>query len=168
MGAVTTTVQISFGDADAEAGAHLSAEVDSRPDGLNAGKSSFVGGEPVYVLVYKSNNVSIKEKILSAGTIFGAGSEVVENEEFITFSNTRESSISKPASGPLTVTWYGKSLGGISVAGDGVSLTASASGVAVAKVVYKSNAQAFRISTPLTLGGSPDYSILLYILGESS
>ena len=168
MGAVTTTVQISFGDAGAAAGAHLSAEVDSRPDGLNAGKSSFVGGEPVYVLVYKSNNVTIKEKILSAGTIFSAGSAVVEHEEFITFSNTRESSISKPASGSLDVTWYGKSLGGISVAGDGVSLTASSAGVAIAKVVYKSNAQAFRLATPLTLGGSKEYSILLYILGESS
>ena len=169
MGAVTTTVQISFGTGGADAArAHLSAEVDGRSNGLNGGKTSFVGGEPVYVLLYKSSNVTIKSKILSAGSLFAAESQLVDVEEIITFSNSRESSLSKPASGGVSVTWYGASLGGLSIAEDGTSVTASASGVAVAKVTYKSNALAYRISTPLELGGVKDYSILLFILGESS
>lgn len=166
-GAITTTTQITFGTGG-EVGAHLSAEVDGRSGGLNGGKTSFVGGEPVYILVYKSNNVTINNTEVSAGTVFPAAPQLVDVEETITFQNKREASLSKPITGGLTVTWYGRSLGGLTVGADQTSITAGSSGVAVAKVKYKTNAKAYRLSTPVTLNGEADFTILFFVAGVAA
>ena len=162
--AVTTTVQITFGDG-AEGKAHLSAEVDKRPDGLNNGKTSFIGGDPVHVLVYKSSSVTITAAEVSAGTVHFAEPQLVDVEDIITFADKREASLSRPASGPLGVTWFGKSLGGLTVGADGVSVIASTQGVAVARVRYKSYATAYRISTPTALNGDKNYNLLFFVAG---
>jgi len=162
--AVTTTVQITFGSGD-NSRAHLSAEVDKRPEGLNKGKSSFTGGEPVYVLVYKSTSVTITGKEVSAGTLHTAERQLVEVEDTLTFADKREASLSKPVSGSLDVTWFGQSLGGLTVGSDGVSVTAARSGVAVARVRYKAWASAYRISTPLQINGEKNYSLLFFVAG---
>jgi len=167
MNTVTTTCQISFGSGDKNR-AHLSAEVDNRPDGLNGGKSSFTGGEPVYILVYKSRNVSITATLVSTGNVYPAETQLVDVEEVITFADKKEASLSKPASGPLSVTWYGRSLGGLGVGEDQTSVTASSSGVAVAKVKYQAQATAYRLSTPVELNGSKDFSILFFVAGVTA
>ncbi|MDH5637432.1 MAG: hypothetical protein OEZ04_02965 [Nitrospinota bacterium] len=162
--AVTTTVQITFGLGD-KSRAHLSAEVDKRPNGLNKGNTSFVGGEPVYVLVYKSNSVNITATEVSAGTIHFAERQLVDVEDVITFANKREARLPRPASAPLSVTWFGQSLGGLTVGEDGVSVIASTEGVAVARVRYKAYANAYRISTPTALNGEKNYSLLFFVAG---
>jgi hypothetical protein len=49
------TIRVQFGNPDgsngSDASGHLSAEVDTRPSGLNGGRSSFSPGETVYILV---------------------------------------------------------------------------------------------------------------------
>lgn len=167
-GAITTTTQITFGSGSEGTDAHLSAEVDNRPSGLNAGKSSFVGGDPVYVLVYKSDNVSIISTLVSAGSVFPGPNQTVDVEEILTFANSRDASLSKPASGFVGVTWMGNSLGGISIGGNQTSVKASSSGVAVAKVTYKTQAKSYRISTPVIVNGSADFSILFFVAGIAS
>ncbi|MDH5510169.1 MAG: hypothetical protein OEZ32_07405 [Nitrospinota bacterium] len=162
--AVTTTVQITFGDA-ADNKAHLSAEVDKRPNGLNGGKTSFIGGDPVHVLVYKSHSVSITGVEVSAGTIHTAERQLVEVEDVITFAGKRDASLSRPASGPLQVTWFGRSLGGLAVGEDGVSVIAGSEGVAVARVRYKAYANAYRISTPTAINQEKNYSLLFFVTG---
>lgn len=68
--AVSTTVscQVSGGEG------YLSAEIDSRPFGLNGGKSQWFPGDTCYVLVYKSSNVRIVGTAVTSaelGTTFG-------------------------------------------------------------------------------------------------
>ena len=63
------TIRVQFGNPDgSEAAGHLSAEIDTRPGGLNGGRTSFNPGETAYILVYKSDNVSITDTICSAGS----------------------------------------------------------------------------------------------------
>ena len=165
--AVTTTCQITFGAGDKNR-AHLSAEVDSRPNGLNGGRTRFTGGEPVYTLVYKSKNVTIQQSAVSAGAVFPAENVLVDMDEFITFANKREASLSKPATGPLSVTWYGRSLGGLSLQEDQTTVLASMEGVAVARVRYKAQARAWRLSTPTELNGEKEFNILFFVAGMAA
>lgn len=161
---VTTTVQLTFGSGDSNKG-HLSAEVDNRPGGLNGGKTKFSGGEPVYVLLYKSRNVSITQKLVSAGSIYPGQNQLIDMEEIITFQNKREASLSKPVSGMLDVTWLGNSLGWLTVDVDQTTVNASGAGVAVAKVSYKTEAQSYRISTPRSVNGETNYSLIFFAAG---
>ena len=99
--AVSTTVscQVSGGDG------HLSAEVDSRPYGLNGGRSQYFPGDDCYILVYRSNNVTIDTSVdpisgvikgvhIAGGTI-GSGStgaSIVKLEgQTVGFNIVRES-----------------------------------------------------------------------------
>ena len=163
MNTITTTCQITFGSGADHA--HLSAEVDVRPEGLNKGKTSFTGGEPVYILVYKSKNVRILKTLVSAGSIHPAESQLVSVEDTLTFADKKEASLSKPAAGPVTSTWYGNSLGGLGVGEDQITITASSSGVAVCKVRYGAQAQAYRLSTPVELAGAKNFNILFFVAG---
>ena len=54
------TLRATFGNPDgSDAAGHLSAEIDTRPTGLNGGRNAFNPGETVYILVYKTDNVTI-------------------------------------------------------------------------------------------------------------
>lgn len=61
--AVTTTVacQVSGGEGI------LTAEIDSRPYGLNGGRSQYFPGDTCYVLIYKSANVKILGSFVTGG-----------------------------------------------------------------------------------------------------
>jgi len=165
-----TTIKIQFGnskDGSTSSNEHLSAEVDSRPTGLNAGKTTFAPGDDAYILVYKSDNVTITGTDCSAGSITAAGSATVELTEELTFEDDVTASLNVPAAtaGLNSTTWYGRSLGSISVGADKITCTAGTKGVAVASVTYTATASAYKLSTPATLNGSTDYSILVLIQG---
>ena len=82
------TIRVQFGNPDGSGSdGHLSAEVDTRPDGLNGGRSSFSPGETAYILVYKSDNVSITDTICSAGSLSSQGTAVVSVTEEIMFED---------------------------------------------------------------------------------
>ena len=82
------TIRVQFGNPDGSGSdGHLSAEVDTRPDGLNGGRSSFSPGETAYILVYKSDNVSITDTICSAGSLSAQGSAVVTVTEELMFED---------------------------------------------------------------------------------
>jgi len=82
------TIRVQFGNPDGSAaGGHLSAEIDTRPQGLNGVRTSFSPGETAYILVYKSDNVGITDTICSAGSLSAQGSAVVTVTEELMFED---------------------------------------------------------------------------------
>ena len=163
------TIRVQFGSPDGSDVGHLSAEIDTRPGGLNGGRTSFNPGETAYILVYKSDNVSITDTICSAGSLSPQGSAVVSVTEELMFEDAESASLGKPARSGLSQTaWYGRSLGSLTLQSDKVTVKAAAKGVGVAKVTYDALAQVYALSSPATLNGETDFSILAVIKGSAS
>lgn len=162
------TIRVQFGTADAEGGTsgHLSAEVDTRPNGLNGGRSSFSPGETVYVLVYKTDNVTLSETICSAGSLSAQSTTLVTRTEEVMFEDTDTTTLPVPAHGALTgTTWYGRALGALTVQADRTTVKAAVKGVGVAKVTYQALAHVYALASPASLNGETDFSILAIIKG---
>ena len=166
MGSLNTTLVVQFDDQTGEDDGFLSAEIDSRENGLNNGDTSFEPGDPVHFLVFINNLTTIDQILPSAGSIYPAGSFNIDVEEYVTFARTKNASASKPIIGPLSVTWFGNSLGNVSVGNDGVTLIAANEGVAVARLNYSAKAHAYRLSSPLSLGGETKFSVAIVIIGK--
>lgn len=164
------TIRVQFGSPDGASGSgmtgHLSAEIDTRPDGLNGGRNAFSPGETVYILVYKSDNVSITDTICSAGSMSADGTTVVSKTEELMFEDADTATLQLPARSALSsTTWYGRSLGTLTLQSDKVTARASSKGVGVAKVTYEALAQIYALTSPATLNGVTDFSILALIKG---
>ncbi len=164
------TIRVQFGNPDGSGSeGHLSAEVDTRPDGLNNGRSSFNPGETAYILVFKSEGVSITDTLCSAGSLSPQGSAVVTVTEELMFEDADIATLGKPARSGLTQTaWYGRGLGALTLQADKVTVKAQAKGVAVAKVSYEVLALVYALASPATLNGETDFSILALIKGAAS
>ena len=170
------TIRVQFGNPDGSGGlggsgasGHLSAEVDTRPSGLNGGRSSFSPGETVYILVYKTDNVSITDTICSAGSLSAQGTTMVTVSEELMFEDADTATLGKPARSSLSQSvWYGRSLGALTLQSDKVTVKASSKGVGVAKVSYDALALVYALSSPATLNGETDFSILALIKGSAS
>lgn len=164
------TIRVQFGNPDGSGSeGHLSAEVDTRPDGLNSGRSSFNPGETAYILVFKSDGVSITDTLCSAGSLSPQGSAVVTVTEELMFEDADTATLGKPArSGLAQTAWYGRGLGTLSLQSDKVTIKAQAKGVAVAKVSYEVLALVYALASPATLNGETDFSILALIKGAAS
>jgi hypothetical protein len=167
-----TTIVVQFGtdtSADAAANAHLSAEIDSREDGLNGGNTRFAPGDTAYFLVYKSDNVTLSSPISSAGTVSFNGTTSVPKEEEVVFAGTNEARLRVPAAGGLSnVKWLGNTLGNLSVNG-ATGITASEGGegkAGVAKLTYTANATIGALSSPASIDGETDFSIVALIIGN--
>lgn len=175
-GIVTATLSIGFGAASAAAGADsLIAEVDGREEGLNAGKTSFNPGDEVFILLYKSSNVTVDAVVPSFGTIAKLpGLEVVELEEDVVFANVPEASVSRPIVQLITDEWLGIDLGGIIKTGElQVSLSSPPTGLppagvyaGVNRLTYKSNATVYRLTNTL-LPGITEYDIVVVFVGTA-
>jgi hypothetical protein len=92
---VTTNLVVSFATVDSSA--TLSAEIDSRPEGLNKGSSSFVAGDSPGFMLYYTDGVVIDLMYPSEGNIVYQGTAQVLVEEDIIFAYTKESNLPSPA-----------------------------------------------------------------------
>jgi hypothetical protein len=168
MSTNNASVVVQFGSASNSSTdtSHLSAEIDNRVGGLNGGKTSFQPGDSVAILVFKTNDVVISKVATSSGSIGFTSNIVVVKEEVLTFANTRGSNISLPAIGGAlqSIEWMGNDLGNIALTG--TRAVCAVSGVGVAKVTYSAYADVYTLSSPSTLNGSTDYSIVAVIAGE--
>jgi len=164
------TIRVQFGNPDGSgANGYLSAEVDTRANGLNGGRSSFSPGETAYILVYKSDNVSITETVCSAGSLTAQGTALVSVTEEIMFEDADSATLGKPARSSLAQSvWFGRSLGALTLQYDKVTVKAQAKGVAVASVTYDALAQVYALASPATLNGQTDFSILALIKGVAT
>lgn len=146
----------------------LSIEVDGRENGLNNGKTNFAPGEDVGLLVFRSTNVVIDEIISSLGSISGAGNGSYAVEEFATFANTNDASVSKPIWGSLSYDWIGKSLGGLQVVDNGTRVLAREKGIAAAALDYGSSYQGYYLrNTPTTYNGRTKYPVVIVVFGHT-
>lgn len=162
----SATIRVQFGSAESSAAAHLSAEIDSRADGLNGGVTAFSPGDRVYCLLYKSDNVSISEVICSAGSFTAQGSEVISLTEELAFEDSDTASLRRPARDDLAQTaWYGRDLGQLRLQADHMTLKAATAGVAVVKVTYDALALVYELASPATLNGEDDFNILVLVKG---
>lgn len=149
----TLVVDFTGGDSQADDGI-LQLEIDDREDGLNGGQTSgFRPGDNVYLLRYKSSDVSIIKQFTTNGSIASAGSDTrIFVGEQISFDNSREVSLQHPAAGGFSLTWQGnqfdaqgnqKSLSAVLVDQNKVRL--SEPGYGIALVTYTAAFDVFRL-----------------------
>lgn len=165
----TATIKVQFGNpaAAAAVNAHLSATIDSRPAGLNVGKTTFLPGETAYILIYKSSNVVITATDTSAGSLSLGGAILVEQSEEVQFADATSGSLNVAAMGGITsYTWMGRDLGSPVLSSDATTITVPTKGVGILKVNYFAEAIVCSLVSPLTVNGFTDFSILALITGE--
>jgi len=172
----TVSVTVDF-SANQDSSGILSAEVDSREDGLNDGNTSFIPGvdDPV-ILLFKSAGVVIDEMTTSIGTLTPTTSgEPYEVDEFVQFNNTRSSSLSypnsqpsnpsSPGSGSFTYEWYGVNGGVVTDTETQINIPLKA--VAALRMKYVSAYTAYRLTNvPAEINGETEFPVIIYIAGH--
>jgi len=153
---LTASAVVSLATAAGDA-QHLSAEIDSREDGLNGGASVFLSSSQPAFLVYATVPFSVEA---SAGSVQAAGTVSVPVEEDVVHyfwpdALEHEVTLSRPVVGvPTLVTELGTnvSLEIASTYQDGsvrsVVLRAAAAGWCIAKVQGHARALAYRVTPP--------------------
>lgn len=160
------TIRVTFGSGEVAPGAHLSAEIDARPAGLNGGDTAFQPGDTAWFLVYRSAGVSIDYVKSSAGSVTPGGEQVFSRSEDISFEDDDAASLPVPSDGITSVLWIGTSLGGLTLGADGMTLRAASKGVAIARVTFQVSPDAYGIAAPTTVAGLSDFPILVLVKGS--
>lgn len=164
---VTATVQVSF--SGSSEGGLLTAELDSRPDGYNGGRTSFTTGDEPVILVRKSSNVTISTVLTSVGSCAPVGGGSTNEEDFLTFMNSKSATTSKPVSGGLVTQWYGANLGGIKLKDENeivLTVAGAVEGAGVLGVSYRSDFIAYKLSgVPSKLNGKSSFNVLVAFIG---
>jgi len=167
--AASITVKFSNPAAATAANAHLSAEVDSRPAGLNAGKNTFIPGTSAYVLIYKTVNVSLLPAELSAGSFSYGGTVSIQQTEEIQFANVATATLKVPIEGDVvSYKWIGRDLGVPAIGIDAQTIIVPAAGVGVLQIIYNSTPVIGVLAAPESVSGEVDLSIVVLIKGEVS
>lgn len=170
MANVTATVVVSFGGS---AQGILTAEIDSRADGYNNGKTTFNAGDEPVILVRKGTNVTIDQVLTSLGscTQFATGS--TQEKEFLQYVQVAEATASKPISSGFTSQWYGNDLGTVAVKNQNtVAITGPTlpiTGVGILGITYNSDFIAYRLTgIPSTVNGTNTFNVLVAFIGSVS
>lgn len=167
---VTTSIVVQFTKGSADG--ILIVEVDDRDvseGGLNGGKTSFLPGDTVNLLLYKGALVSLDAVISSLGSLAAGASATVSKTEDVTFANETEATVRYPISGGFTYEWLGASNGAVSVIGENtLRIPAPATGqiaVGIARVTYNTTATVYRLqhSDP----GYAEYGIVAFFSGST-
>lgn len=160
---VTTSIVVQF--SQGASGGSLSAEIDSREDGLNLGKSNFLPGDSASFLVFRSPDVTLDLVSASAGTVSSIGSGLYEVEEWLTFADSVEVTTGKRVHSDFSYQWFGKNLGAVTVSGDKV--VCPTKGVGVLKVSYKAAYEAFTLASPAQINGKSEFQIAVLVKGHN-
>jgi hypothetical protein len=169
---VKTNIVVQFGDAAADAGLLLKAEVDSRDDGLNAGNTSFIPGDSVGILLFKDDLITQLTTDVTAGVLApaGSGTFLVESEQ-LTFADdeelNQEASFQYPVYSGFTYKWLGKDGGSLQVV-NRQKARKPAAGIGIALVSYTTFYTAYRLNSPAILNGETEFSILVLFTGNTA
>lgn len=169
---ITTTLVVSFGENAAANNDALVAEVDDREDGLNLGKTRFLPGEDVWILVYPTDNVTLNTPVTSWGDlILRAGDELVEKEQDIQFVDDLEARVTYPMRDGFTPTWIGRDALGLVQTGELTLQIAQPAGVdnwaRLLRVNWTSRALAYRLTNTL-ISGLDEYNIICHFTGVAT
>lgn len=159
MAVVTASVTVGFAKNSDSGSGSLSAEIDSRSNGLNHGITSFPPGSSVAILLYAGDSVSGIKGVCSSGSLSSGSYVDVEQEEQIVLAMATTFSTSRPISGNYTITWYGGSAN-LTKTGDS-TFTSATPVVAVGSIKYKSQAQVWM------LGGVPYNAAVVVFTGTT-
>lgn len=147
---------------------YFQAEVDSRDaklGGLNV-NGSFAPGDVVWVLLYYGANVvPTPPPLLTAGTLVEGAEILVNQEEFITFENVNNATLARPYTSGLSVIWLGNNLGTLTPEVGSTLIIAPTTGLAVAKVTYKTRAKVWGVRAPTSLAGQTKFPIIMFHFG---
>jgi len=161
------TIRVTFGDS-AAGDAHLSAEIDSRPTGLNGGKTGFVGGDDVFILLYRSDNVEILRADSTAGSIglYPAQPSVTltKTEEFV-LEEEDTFELPVPAESVVSAVWYGRDLGAPVLQPNKMTMRVPIRGLGLVKVTFTARADVYVLHSPTAINGETDFSIAALIVG---
>lgn len=160
---VTASLEINFGGIT---DAYLSAEINSED---NDGKTSYVAGDEVYFRIYHSGNYTVAS---TAGSCALETANITANIKTLTDGNTEEvvkfafsatASTDKLITNFISYTWMGTALGVIKKSGYNEVSGGTATGIGVAKIDYDTTYDLWKFSSPATVNGSTDYSVVIGI-----
>jgi hypothetical protein len=132
------------------------------------------------MLVYKGPNVVIDSVDVSDGVLQTGGEALVEQEEYVAFTNENEKATSRPVYAIHTFQWLGRNLGvpviqtpqtSILITTDGNKLHPADKGTAVAYMRYSSKANLYGLKAPtamdnpVTMHGLGEYPIQVRVVG---
>lgn len=128
---------------------------------MNEEATEFDYNTTAYFLAYSDPSDMTLTMTPSDGSISSQGNGESEEEEFLSFVNTNEATLSKPCLSVTSTEWLGTSLGAVSV--DGTKVTVSQEGVGVLKINYTS---AFRrYGLYLSTKDEENYPVVVYVVG---
>ena len=173
MASIVTNLVVQFGTTGTTDSV-LSAEVDSREDGHNAGNTSFTPGQTVYYLISKTSDVRILSQETTAGRLTYVTTESFTEIETLHFAKESSASVRNPISGSYTTKWLG------TVPAASVSLSSEVTfvlkdsagdevkGLGVLRVEYQRTVDVYSLSgLPSSLNGEDQYDVIIYITGET-
>ena len=140
----------------------LQLAIDSRPNGLNKGITTFYKGDSPGFLMYKSSSVKGVTLRTSEGATSSATGGTETIEEYVTLAMSRELRLSKPRSGSVTIvdSWGDP----ISVQHQDESvLILTKAVVAVALIRYTASFSGHRLT-----GASGNAPVLIVAIGKTS
>lgn len=164
MSEVTTTLVVRFSPGST-AGDGLRAEIDTRPDGLNQGKSHFLPGDSVGFLVYLDPGVEITRIVPTLGVVTHLGIQAVDIDEFVPFADETEARLRAVPSPGGEFQWVGRDGGAISFAGGVARVTEPV--IALLHASYTALPMGFRLtSIPTEVAGLSEFEVMIYIEGR--
>lgn len=169
MAGITTSLVIQFKTSDGAAAenAVLTAELDSRENGLNLGKSQFLYGDSPAYLIYRTSNVTYTQES-TAGSVAYVETGLIDVNETIQFLADTESSLSKPPVGDVTFTLVaGRGIVPSALTVVGQKVTSPTEALAVVKATYQTQYEAYRLVGVVdpNIPDLEDYEVIIYILG---
>jgi hypothetical protein len=155
---ITAHIVVDF-DGAADEAPNVLVEIDSRPEGYNGGKTSFLPGDNAFLLLYVPIGWSCKATYVTAGSMALYASGIgIAKEDYYTFVDDEPVTLQYPYYGGFSYSWLGASQGVISQANNICSIPprsfnattgvySPANRIGLAKIGYTSNAEVYRISS---------------------
>ncbi|ABK45366.1 hypothetical protein Mmc1_2875 [Magnetococcus marinus MC-1] len=148
-------------------GGHLSAELDRRVDGLNQGHTTFHSGGSAHLLVNHGPKTSIQSISASSGALLPNADQSYTISEDLMFDGSNSATLSQPAQSIQSVIWLGNDLGALTLATDGMAVTAASSGVAIARVTFTVRSRSWSLTAPEVVAGLDSFPVQVRITGQS-
>jgi hypothetical protein len=146
----------------------MSAEIDSREDGYNKGRTQFLPGDQPALLIFKSDDVEVQAVTPSAGNISQLAGGTMEVEETLQFAGSDEATLRYPTAALTSWKWLGRDLGTPELANE-ITVRVPAAGVAMLMVTYDTTFEARRLSgIPAQLAGEDTYDVLVVVDGTQT
>jgi len=148
---IQTSIIVQFTGHEGAGAGSSAAEIESRPDRLNSGRTKFYAGDAIGYLVYLSG-ARITRQTATAGHILSAGGGIAAREESIAFANVATAEAQRPIGGGFSYTWKGLD-GGLLIPAGGATIRApNGPAVGLAQVAYDAPYWAYRLDgVPTTI-----------------